>query len=109
MFKICSGLIHGTRGHINQINQGLSTQQELKSQVSNVLDGMVDDRFKAYLLHQNNRAPKKDHLIYPKKLCSNLLQPYLYKQLVNLNEGNLNILWSERALIQKKSKLTLNI
>jgi hypothetical protein len=67
MFKICAKLVHGTRGHLNQIQSSLSSQQEIKCKISDILDSMLDDRFKMFMLHEHNKQSKTDHLIYPQK------------------------------------------
>jgi hypothetical protein len=110
MFKICSNLIHGTRGQLNQINENLATQQELFKRMEKLMEEAHDSRLKAFLLTEYKKKAKTDQLYFASNFYKDKSPRKLIETLINLNNGSdQDILVSDRALVYKKSKISLII
>lgn len=109
MFKICSNLIHGTRGQLNQINENFASQQELLNRMEKLIDEVHDSRLKAFLTSEYKKTAKNDQLYLASILKRDKISREIWDKLVNLNDGSVqNIFESDRALVNKKSKFKTN-
>jgi hypothetical protein len=71
MFKICSNLIHGTRGQLNNTNGNLDTQQGLFKRMEKLMEEAQDSRLQAFLIKEykkiktsysnNDKIPRELH------------------------------------------------
>jgi SMC interacting uncharacterized protein involved in chromosome segregation len=103
MFKICSSMIHGTRGQLSQINENIATQKELYKNLDKMIDEAEENPFKRFLLREYKSKQKSDSLYFSSAESSDMNSCPIWEYLVNLNSGCKQTIYSsDRALINKK-------
>lgn len=108
MFFNSKQYIHGRRGIINQIFQGLSLDKMVKKRLPEMLDRMIDYNFKSLITSFDKDQGSRNCLIKASKLDINQLSQSITSLLENHGLINNSILSSERAIINHRGKYFLS-
>jgi hypothetical protein len=109
MFFNSKNYIHGRRGFVNQIFQGLSLDKMVKKQLPEVLDQMIDYNFKSLITSFDKATRKRDCLLKPVQIDLNQLEESVARLLINNGLRSTSVLSSEKALINHLGKIMIII
>jgi len=104
MFFKSKQYIHGRRGFINQIFEGLSLEKLVKKRFPEILDRMIDHNFKTLITSFETNHGSRNCLIKPIKPDINRLCKSIQDLLENNGLNLSSLIASERAIINNRGK-----
>jgi hypothetical protein len=99
MFFKSKHYVHGRRGFVNQIFQGLSLDKMVNKRFPEVLEQMIDLNFKSLITSFDKKRQGRDCLLKPFRIDLNELGESIASLLISRGLSSNSVISSERALI----------